>query len=64
MAAGIMTLDLLDSDAYDRLEELGQILQNAVEPILEKHGNPMRLVRREVCFGSHRVLLSRQQERI
>ena len=50
MAAGIMTLDLLDSDAYDRLEELGQILQNAVEPILEKHGNPMRFVRMGSLF--------------
>ena len=50
MAAGIMTLDLLDSAAYDRLEELGQILQNAVEPVLEKHGNPMRLVRRGSLF--------------
>ncbi len=50
MAAGIMTLDLLDSDAYDRLEKLGQILQKAVEPILEKHGNPMRLVRMGSLF--------------
>ena len=31
MAAGIMTLDLLDSDAYDRLEQLGELLQNNVE---------------------------------
>ncbi len=45
MAAGIMTLDLLDEAAYDRLESLGQVLQNAVEPILAKHGHPMRLVR-------------------
>ena len=32
------------------MEELGQILQNAVEPILEKHGNPMRLVRMGSLF--------------
>ena len=50
MAAGIMTLDLLDEQAYDRLEELGQLLQTNVEPILEKHGNPMRLVRRGSLF--------------
>ena len=45
MAAGIKTLDLLDEEAYDRLEELGKLLQDSVEPILEKHGFPMRLVR-------------------
>ena len=45
MAAGIMTLDLLDEPAYDRLEQLGQLLQDNVEPVLEKHGYPMRLVR-------------------
>ena len=50
MAAGIMTLDLLDDDAYDRLEQLGQVLENAVVPVLEKHGNPMRLVRRGSLF--------------
>ena len=50
MAAGIMTLDLLDEAAYDRLESLGQVLQNAVEPILAKHGHPMRLVRRGSLF--------------
>ena len=50
MAAGIMTLDLLDEQAYDRLEELGQLLQTNVEPVLEKHGNPMRLVRRGSLF--------------
>ena len=50
MAAGIMTLDLLDNDAYDRLEELGQLLQDSVEPILEKHGHPMRLVRKGSLF--------------
>ena len=50
MAAGIMTLDMLDDKAYDRLEKLGEILQNAVEPVLEKHGNPMRFVRRGSLF--------------
>ena len=57
MAAGIMTLDLLDEAAYDRLEELGQLLQDNVESVLEKHGNPMRLVRRGSLFwfspGAH-----------
>ena len=50
MAAGIMTLDMLDDKAYDRLDSLGEILQNAVEPVLEKHGNPMRFVRRGSLF--------------
>ena len=50
MAAGIKTLDLLDEDAYDRLEELGKLLQESVEPILEKHGFPMRLVRMGSLF--------------
>tara|TARA_B110000444_G_scaffold242472_1_gene259817 strand:- start:5497 stop:6786 length:1290 start_codon:yes stop_codon:yes gene_type:complete len=50
MAAGIKTLDLLDEDAYDRLEELGTLLQESVEPILEKHGFPMRLVRMGSLF--------------
>tara|TARA_B100000925_G_scaffold290479_1_gene275780 strand:- start:2126 stop:3415 length:1290 start_codon:yes stop_codon:yes gene_type:complete len=50
MAAGMMTLDLLDDDAYDRLEELGQLLQSKVEPVLEKHGNPMRFIRRGSLF--------------
>ena len=60
MAAGIMTLDLLDDDAYDRLEELGQLLESTVVPVLEKHGNPMRLVRRGTCFGFHYVASSTQ----
>ena len=50
MAAGIMTLDLLDEAAYDGLEELGQLLQDNVESVLAKHGNPMRLVRRGSLF--------------
>ena len=41
---------MLDAQAYDRLEELGQLLQVNVEPILQKHGNPMRLVRRGSLF--------------
>ena len=45
MAAGIMTLDLLDDTAYDRLEFLGKLLQDLIEPILAKHNYPMRLVR-------------------
>ena len=40
MAAGIMTLDLLDDEAYDYLEQLGQILEQRVIPVLEKHGKP------------------------
>lgn len=50
MAAGIMTLDLLDDDAYDYLEELGQILEDNVTPVLEKHGNPVRFVRMGSLF--------------
>ena len=50
MAAGRMTLDMLDDDAYDRLEELGQLLEDLVVPVFEKHGNPMRLVRRGSLF--------------
>ena len=45
-----MRLDMLDDDAYDRLEELGQLLEDMVVPVLEKHGNPMRLVRRGSLF--------------
>ena len=45
MAAGIMTLDLLDDTAYDRLEFLGKLLQDLIEPILAKHNYPMRFVR-------------------
>ena len=45
MAAGCKTLELLDESAYDYLESLGQLLEEKVVPILEKHGFPMRLVR-------------------
>ena len=50
MAAGITTLDLLDDGAYDLLESLGQLLDQCVEPVLEKHGYPMRLMRRGSLF--------------
>lgn len=45
MAAGCKTLQLLDKDAYDKLECLGSLLEFHIEPILKKHGYPMRLVR-------------------
>jgi len=45
MAAGLTTLEMLDSAAYDYLEELGSLLQASVEPVLERHGHPMRFVR-------------------
>ena len=50
MAAGAKTLDLLTGDAYDRMEELGALLEERLNPVLEKHGYPMRLVRRESLF--------------
>jgi len=50
MAAGIATLDLLDDVAYDHLESLGVFLEGCVEPVLEKHGYPMRLMRRGSLF--------------
>jgi glutamate-1-semialdehyde 2,1-aminomutase len=50
MAAGIATLDLLDDSAYDHLESLGKVLEQCVEPVLEKHGYPMRLMRRGSLF--------------
>ena len=50
MAAGIATLDLLDDVAYDHLESLGEFLEGCVEPVLEKHGYPMRLMRRGSLF--------------
>ena len=45
MAAGSKTLELLDNEAYDKLEYLGSLLEHHVEPVLKKHGYPMRLVR-------------------
>ena len=50
MAAGATTLDLLDDAAYDRMEALGALLEERMEPVLAKHGNPMRLVRMESLF--------------
>ena len=50
MAAGATTLDLLDSEAYDYMEGLGQLLEDKLGAVLEKHGNPMRLVRMESLF--------------
>ena len=50
MAAGIMTLDMLDNDAYDYLESLGQLLEECVEKVLQKHDYPMRLTRRGSLF--------------
>ena len=50
MAAGATTLDLLDNEAYDYMEGLGQLLEDKLGAVLEKHGNPMRLVRMESLF--------------
>ena len=50
MAAGATTLDLLDEAAYDYMESLGALLEKEMGAVLEKHGNPMRLVRRESLF--------------
>ena len=50
MAAGAKTLDLLDSDAYDYLNRLGEFMEEQISPVLEKHGYPMRLVRMESLF--------------
>ena len=50
MAAGATTLDLLDGEAYDYMEGLGQLLEDKLGAVLEKHGNPMRLVRMESLF--------------
>lgn len=50
MAAGAKTLDLLDNEAYEYMEELGALLEERLGAVLEKHGHPMRLVRRESLF--------------
>ena len=50
MAAGAKTLDLLDDEAYEYMERLGALLEERLGAVLEKHGNPMRLVRRESLF--------------
>ena len=46
-------MDLLDDAAYDRMEALGALLEERMEPVLAKHGHPMRLVRMESLFGFH-----------
>jgi glutamate-1-semialdehyde 2,1-aminomutase len=50
MAAGAKTLDLLDNEAYEYMERLGALLEERLGAVLEKHGHPMRLVRRESLF--------------
>ena len=50
MAAGAKTLDLLDEQAYDYLEDLGAFMEERVGSVLEKHGFPIRLVRMESLF--------------
>ena len=50
MAAGAKTLDLLADEAYEYMERLGALLEERLGAVLEKHGNPMRLVRRESLF--------------
>ena len=50
MAAGAKTLDLLDEDAYDYLEQLGSMMETEANLVLKKHGYPMRLVRMESLF--------------
>ena len=50
MAAGVATLDLLDDEAYDHMDSLGSLLENEMKVVLEKHGNPMRIVRLESLF--------------
>ena len=49
MAAGIATLDaLLQPGFFDRLEESGAYFEEQLQPVLNKHGRPARLIR----FGS------------
>ena len=50
MAAGCATLDLLDEEAHAQLESLGALLERLVEPVLARHGHPMRLVRQASLF--------------
>ena len=50
MMAGRTTLELLDEEAYDKLDSLGRLLEDLVTPILEANGNPFRLVRIESLF--------------
>ena len=50
MAAGAKTLDLLSEDAYQYMEGLGALLEERLGEVFEKHGYPMRMVRRESLF--------------
>ena len=50
MAAGAKTLDLLTNDAYQHMERLGALLEERLGLVFEKHGHPMRMVRRESLF--------------
>ena len=50
MAAGLSTLNLLDSEAYEKLENLGSMLENGVRTILGKYNFPMRIVRSSSLF--------------
>ena len=50
MAAGAKTLDLLTKDAYQHMEHLGGLLEERLGLVFEKHGHPMRMVRRESLF--------------
>ena len=50
MTAGIQTLNLLTPEAYDYLEELGQEMESQMNQVLERHNNPVTLVRRGSLF--------------
>ena len=50
MAAGAKTLDMLSEGAYQHMEHLGALLEKQLGVVLEKHGYPMRMVRRESLF--------------
>ena len=50
MAAGAKTLDLLSKDAYQHMDRLGALLEERLGAVFEKHGHPMRMVRRESLF--------------
>lgn len=50
MAAGAKTLDLLSKEAYQHMDRLGALLEEQLGVVFEKHGHPMRVVRRESLF--------------
>lgn len=50
MAAGAKTLDLLSKEAYQHMDRLGALLEERLGAVFEKHGHPMRMVRRESLF--------------